>query len=78
MSAIREMFVRDAVKEVLRQCEGLTLLESTLMQQVNLTLAPVATPAEIASALKQLQEKGRIEFVVDEEDANIKRWRLRK
>lgn len=76
MNAARDMFVREAVKEVLRQCAGHLLLEKTVMQQVNLQLAPPATPTEIARALEQLKKKGRVDFEVDEEDQRIRRWKI--
>lgn len=77
-SPVRRMFVREAVKEVLRQCPRHWLLESTLMQQVNLTLAPAAAPTEVAEALTALKDKGKCDFKVDEDDHDIKRWQITK
>jgi hypothetical protein len=68
------MFVREAVKEVLRQCRGHWLLEGTLMQQVNLTLSPAAAPSEITEALAALKSKGKADWRVDDDDHEIKRW----
>lgn len=78
MSALREMFVRQQIVSVLENCDGLLLLEQTLMTQVNLTLTPAAAPKEISRGLDQLLKKGRIEFEVDEEDARLKKWRISK
>jgi DNA-binding MarR family transcriptional regulator len=75
-SPVRELFVRDQVLAVLRQCNGMLLMEATLMAQINLTIAPPATPSEIERALDQLNRKGRVDFEVDQDDHRIKRWKI--
>jgi hypothetical protein len=74
--ALRRKFVREAVADVLRQCRGHQLLESTLMQQVNLTFAPVAAPQEIQTALQELRDKGRADWATDPDDIELKLWRI--
>lgn len=76
--AVRDLKTREAVKEVLRQCNGHLLLEKAVMREVNLELAPAASPKEIAGALDNLLKKGLVEFECDAEDARIKRWRIHR
>ncbi|HXG49099.1 MAG TPA: hypothetical protein VNO52_15855 [Methylomirabilota bacterium] len=73
---LRRKFVREAVLEVLRQCRGHALLETTLVQQVNVTLSPAAAPKEIQAALGELRAKGRADWEADEDDLTLRRWRI--
>lgn len=75
---LRRKFVREAVAEVLRQCRPHRLLEQTLMQQVNLTLAPVAPPTEIQAALQELRDKGRADWAADPDDIDLRLWFTRE
>ena len=70
------MYVRAAVKAVLEQCAGYALVEMTLMQQVNLSLEPPASPREIRVELETLRKKDRVDYEVDEEDHAIRKWKI--
>jgi hypothetical protein len=74
--ALRRKFVREAILEVLRQCRGHLLLELTLTQQVNLTLAPIASPEEIKRGLDELRAKGRADWEADEDDLSLRKWKI--
>jgi len=70
------MFLRDAVLRVLSQTHGFWMLEITILQQVNLTLRPSTAPTELAAALEKLLAKGKVDYQIDEDDQQIRRWQI--
>lgn len=74
--SIRRMKVRSEVLHVLSDTHPYWLLESTLMSQVNLSLVPAAAPTEIRQALDVLKGKDRVDWQVDEDDSELRRWKI--
>lgn len=73
---MRKAQIKKALLEVLDQCDGYALPESTLRSHVKGLLRPVPDDEEWADAVEALERYGQIVSVPNALDEDLKQWSI--